>query len=73
MTQTGRDDTPPAETAQDRARKVRDMSPADLISGPGALPDAPLDMPDQIIERPARTVWWLNNIFTRPPVAGNGV
>ena len=31
------------------------MSPADLAAGPGALPDAPMPMPEQVIE-PARSL-----------------
>lgn len=42
-------------TPEERAAKVRDMSPADLVAGPGALPDAPMPMPEQVIE-PARSL-----------------
>ncbi|MFT3688020.1 hypothetical protein [Paenirhodobacter sp.] len=41
-----------------RAKKPADpaaMSPADLVAGPCALPDAPLAMPQQVIERAHRT------------------
>ena len=44
----------PAARAKPRARKPVDpasMSPADLVAGPCALPDAPLPMPQQVIER----------------------
>lgn len=42
-------------TPEARAEKVRSMSPADLVAGPCALPDAPMDMPEQVIE-PARSL-----------------
>ncbi len=51
-----------------RAKKPADpasMSPADLVSGPCALPDAPLAMPQQVIERARRSAV--------PAAAGAGI
>lgn len=46
-----------APRAKARAKMPVDpasMTPADLVAGPCALPDAPLAMPEQVIERPRR-------------------
>lgn len=42
-----------ATAAKATAKDAAAMSPADLVAGPCALPDAPLAMPQQVIE-PAR-------------------
>lgn len=51
-----------------RAKKAVDpatMTPADLVAGPCALPDAPLAMPQQVIERARR--------IASPAPAGAGI
>lgn len=58
---------PAASRAKPRVKKPVDpasMTPADLVAGPCALPDAPLAMPHQVIERPRRVA--------APAVAANG-
>lgn len=47
--------TPIPGTPEDRAKLVEAMSPADLVAGPCALPDAPMAMPEQVIE-PSRSL-----------------
>ncbi|HEY0274760.1 MAG TPA: hypothetical protein VGC31_01625, partial [Paenirhodobacter sp.] len=49
----GRAKTGPKTPAKGAAKDPATMSPADLVAGPCALPDAPLAMPQQVIE-PAR-------------------
>lgn len=45
----------PAPAAPVTAEDVAGMRPEDLVAGPCALPDAPLEMPPQVIETGPRT------------------
>lgn len=46
-----------ATRAAEAADIRRDLTPRELIAGPCALPDAPLNMPRQTIERREGLIW----------------